>query len=191
MNMTVSAKEPIPVCIKLCEPICARSDYTIGLNIFDNPFASITVRGITQIASCADEPPTRERICAKFDQFQPGMTFTQPLTLQELVFTALGAELRTVSFGEPAGRVKLGFPRAGVRVDFPRPVDDVSLLINNYASPELQITAYNGANVVSQFNVTISNTLRQVSINQSGVTAVTVIGGDNEAGLVEVCYSST
>jgi len=56
MNMAVSAKEPIPVCIKLCEPICARSDYTISLNIFDNPFASITVRGITQIASCSDEP---------------------------------------------------------------------------------------------------------------------------------------
>jgi len=191
MNMAVSAKEPIPVCIKLCEPICARSDYTISLNIFDNPFASITVRGITQIAACDDKPPTRERLCVNFDQFQPGMTFTQPFTLQELVFTALGTELRTVSFGEPAGRVKLGFPRAGLRVDFPRPVDDITLLINNYAHPELQITAYNGANVVSQSNVTISNTVRQVPINQSGVTAVTVTGGDNEAGLVEVCYFSS
>jgi hypothetical protein len=57
MKMTVIAKEAIPVCIKLCEPICARSDYTIALNIFDNPFASITVRGITQIESCSEESP--------------------------------------------------------------------------------------------------------------------------------------
>jgi hypothetical protein len=75
-------------------------------------------------------------------------------------------------------------------VDFPRPVDDVSPLINNYADPELQITAYDGTNVVSQFNVTISNTLRQVPINQNGITGVTVIGGDNEAALVEVYYYS-
>ena len=53
MNMNVTAKEPIPVCIKLCEPICARSDYTIGINIFDNPFASITVRGLTKSARAA------------------------------------------------------------------------------------------------------------------------------------------
>ena len=62
MNMNVVAKEAIPVCIKLCEPICARSDYTIGLNIFDNPFASITVRGITQIAACGEEPPIKTHV---------------------------------------------------------------------------------------------------------------------------------
>jgi hypothetical protein len=57
MNMTVSAREAVPICIKLCEPICARSDYTIGLNVFDNAFATITLRGITQIAPCGDEKP--------------------------------------------------------------------------------------------------------------------------------------
>ena len=188
MNMNVVAKEAIPVCIKLCEPICARSDYTIGLNIFDNPFASITVRGITQIAACGEEPPTKERICANFDQLQPGTTFNQPFTVQNLTFTPLGPELRAVSFGEPAGRIKLGFPRAGVRVDFPQPVENVSLLINNYAAPDLQVTAYSGANIVSQFTVSISNTVRQVPVGANGITGITVVGGDNEAGLVEICY---
>src|SRR3990170_3410483 len=56
MNMRVTARETIPLCIKLCEPVCARSDYTIAINIFDNPFASITVRGMTRLFNCNEEP---------------------------------------------------------------------------------------------------------------------------------------
>jgi hypothetical protein len=54
MDMRVSAKEPFPVCIKLCEPICVDSQYTIGIDIFDRPFASITVRGRTRLSSCEE-----------------------------------------------------------------------------------------------------------------------------------------
>jgi hypothetical protein len=55
MAMQLSAKEAVPLCIKLCEPICVRSEYTIGVEIFDRPFASITVRGQTVFANCRDE----------------------------------------------------------------------------------------------------------------------------------------
>ena len=55
MNMNVAAKEPIPICIKLCEPICAKSEYAIGIDIFDKPFAGITIRGMTRFFSCSDE----------------------------------------------------------------------------------------------------------------------------------------
>jgi hypothetical protein len=55
MDMRVSAREPIPVCIKLCEPICVESQYTIGIEIFDRPFAAITVRGKTRLFSCDEE----------------------------------------------------------------------------------------------------------------------------------------
>ena len=55
MDMRVSAKEPVPLCIKLCEPICVDSQYTIGIEIFDRPFASITVRGRTRLFGCPDE----------------------------------------------------------------------------------------------------------------------------------------
>ncbi|HVR06050.1 MAG TPA: hypothetical protein VMS02_08405 [Solirubrobacteraceae bacterium] len=55
MDMRVSAREPFPVCIKLCEPICVESQYTIGIEIFDRPFASITVRGRTRLASCNED----------------------------------------------------------------------------------------------------------------------------------------
>lgn len=55
MNMSVSAREAIPVCIKLCEPICAESDYTIGITLFDRPIISITVKGVTKLANCREE----------------------------------------------------------------------------------------------------------------------------------------
>lgn len=55
MAMQFTATETVPLCIKLCEPICVRSQYTIGVEIFDRPFASITVRGQTVFANCGDD----------------------------------------------------------------------------------------------------------------------------------------
>src|SRR5712691_10245309 len=52
MNMHIMAREVIPLCIKVCEPICARSEYTIGIDIFDRPVAAITVRGQTRFFNC-------------------------------------------------------------------------------------------------------------------------------------------
>jgi len=55
MNMNLLAREVIPICIKVCEPICARSEYTIGIDIFDRPVAAITVKGQTRLFSCKEE----------------------------------------------------------------------------------------------------------------------------------------
>ena len=55
MNMALSALESIPVCISLCEPICAESDYTIGISIFDRPVMTINLRGKTRIYGCREE----------------------------------------------------------------------------------------------------------------------------------------
>jgi hypothetical protein len=55
MNMLVSAGENFPVCIKLCEPICAESRYQIGIVIFDRPVATITIKGITRLFNCDEE----------------------------------------------------------------------------------------------------------------------------------------
>lgn len=187
MDMNLTVKEPIPVCIKLCEPICAKSDYTIGINIFDNPFASIHVQGITKLQNCNEKPP-RERVCVGFDQLTGGTVYKMPVTVDGLSFTPLGGELHAATFGEPAGKTKLVFSRQGVQIDFPTTVEDVDLTLNNYASPDLEITAYAGTTVLSQFTVSISNSVGSASILRSGITAVTVVGGNNEAGIVEVCY---
>jgi hypothetical protein len=192
MSMHVTAREPIPLCIKLCEPICAKSDYTIGINIFDNPFASITVRGMTRLFNCRDEQPEPkpqpELVCVRFDHLQPNSTLPQPVALDGLTLSPLGGTLRVVTFGEPAGRIKLGFEPAGIRIDFPAPVQDVRLMLNNYGQPELEVTAYSGTSVLAQFTAHIANTVREVPISQPGITAVTVSGGTREAALVQVCY---
>lgn len=59
MNMNVLVKEDLPVCFKLCEPICARSEYTVSFDIFDKPFASLTIQGQTTISSSRDEYRTQ------------------------------------------------------------------------------------------------------------------------------------
>ena len=55
MAMNLIAKETVPVCIKLCEPICADSEYTIGIVIFDRPVATITIKGRTSLSNCREE----------------------------------------------------------------------------------------------------------------------------------------
>jgi hypothetical protein len=54
MAMNVSAKEAVPVCIKVCEPICARSEYVVSIEIFDRPVATIKLVGQTTIGPCRD-----------------------------------------------------------------------------------------------------------------------------------------
>lgn len=55
MAMQVSAAKPVPLCLSLCEPICARSDYRIDITLFDRPVVSITVRGMTRLYNCNQE----------------------------------------------------------------------------------------------------------------------------------------
>jgi hypothetical protein len=55
-EQTVHFRGEVPVCIRVCEPICARSDYSIGITLFDRPVATITVSGATRIENCGRPP---------------------------------------------------------------------------------------------------------------------------------------
>jgi hypothetical protein len=55
MAMNLRAPETLPLCIRLCEPICAESNYTIGISIFDRPVITITLRGKTRLFGCREE----------------------------------------------------------------------------------------------------------------------------------------
>lgn len=55
MSVTVHGDEPFPVCIKLCEPICVKSEYTIAIDIFDRPVGVVTLRGTTRLFACPEE----------------------------------------------------------------------------------------------------------------------------------------
>ncbi len=55
MDMKVAVPNTIPVCIRMCEPICAESDYTVGISVFDHPVVSISVRGTTRFFNCREK----------------------------------------------------------------------------------------------------------------------------------------
>jgi hypothetical protein len=52
VDVNLAARGVIPVCIEVCRPICAQSDYTIGIDIFNRPVVQITLRGLTRIFNC-------------------------------------------------------------------------------------------------------------------------------------------
>jgi hypothetical protein len=55
MGLNLAARQPFPVCIRLCEPICVDSDYQIGITLFDRPIITISVKGRTRIYNCGEE----------------------------------------------------------------------------------------------------------------------------------------
>ena len=52
MPIDLQVKEPIPVCITLCEPICTDSSYRIDVSLFGIPLPSIRVGGDTDFFNC-------------------------------------------------------------------------------------------------------------------------------------------
>lgn len=189
MDMQVTARQPLPVCISLCEPICARSDYRIGIQIFNNPFATIDVRGTTRLGACRDEPTVAE-VCLDFHSLKGAQEFAQPVVIDGVSFAPIAEALRTVTFGDPTGTVKLGFPPKGVRITFAGPVRDVRLTVNNYAGHTIDFAAFAGTTLLVQTSEQIVNTVKEVTIARAGITSIEVSGGNHESGLVRVCYTA-
>jgi hypothetical protein len=49
-NMTV--REMLPVCLQLCEPVCAQSEYQITVSLLGNTLATIAIKGLTRLSNC-------------------------------------------------------------------------------------------------------------------------------------------
>lgn len=188
MSMAVSAKEPIPVCIKVCEPICARSSYRIGITVFDQPVAQISLQGETRLFNCDEGSPV-EPVCVDFSKLKSEIEFRQPFTHDDLVFEPLGDPIRTSEIGDPPGQVKLTFPASGIRIELPQSSNDVSTTVSNYSNPRLEFRVFAGTTLVNQFNRDVDRRVEVVSLSEVGVTAIEVRGGDNEASVIEVCYT--
>ena len=56
-EQTISFRGEVSLCIRVCEPICARSDYTVGITLCDRPVASVTVSGTTRLLNCGTPGP--------------------------------------------------------------------------------------------------------------------------------------
>jgi len=55
VNMMHNEGKVIPICLTLCEPICARSSYKLSINLLGQPFAEIVLAGTTKLFNCKEE----------------------------------------------------------------------------------------------------------------------------------------
>ncbi|HLP16617.1 MAG TPA: hypothetical protein VK470_10190 [Bacteroidota bacterium] len=191
MNMKLSAEKPVPVCIQLCEPICVKSEYVIGIDIFDRPVGSITFKGMSRLFMCRDNQlPQVTKKCVTFNRYKVSMHFSEPFINESLTFAPLGEELKIVGTGDPAGTAKLGFPPQGVRVTFPFAVKNVEVMVNNYAGSEITAIAYRGETEIGRVTESVQNEVKTLALEYDAITAVDVQGGRNEAAIIQICYWS-
>lgn len=189
MNMNLKVVEDIPVCIKICEPVCAVSDYSVGIELLGQPLARINVQGKTILGPCEDQP-VPQKVCADFANLDPKQNTQVPLTVGGIQFTPLN-EATTQQFtmmGTPTGQLKLSMPNAGMRIDFPQAVGEVEVTIVNFGNPVIQVNAFNQATLVSEQTEMIENRTSTVEVIALTLTAIEIKGGSNEAALVEVCF---
>lgn len=190
MRMDVRAREPVPLCISICEPICAKSDYTISFDIFDQPVGRILVRGMTRIFNCRDEPTQQpEETCVDFQRRKDNETFPDQLVVGGATFRPVEGELRIITWGQPAGRNKLLFTSAGVEITLPEPSDRVVVTLVNHFGQSLNLSVLRDGTEIENRVETVGTTPVEVEVTQSGVTGLVVSGGGNEATVVRLCWT--
>lgn len=186
MRLDVSARQPVPLCIDICEPLCATSDYRVGVTVFDQPFAGISVTGTTRIERCAARPEPVE-MCVDAAGVQTPTEGAAAVQLGDVSLRALGGQLNARPTGE-AGRVAVFFPPTGVRVQLPVAAHAVRIALVNGGAPELMVRVLGDAGQLDVHTDRIEGA-GTVGAAGPGVTAVEIRGGSNEAGVVEVCYT--
>lgn len=203
MNMAVAVRQQIPICIRLCEPICASSDYTVGISVFDTPVFSIRLQGLTRLFNCRDgatpEPQPRQA-CVDFLARKLGETFSTGFTVDSVAFAPVAEALQIANFGDPPGRSKLEFPPAGVRIMFAQSVRDVRITLCNVGNStdythvdtdwqRVDFRISGSADPPAEVSEVIVNTVKEVSLPGRGVSSVEVRHGNGRAALVRVCYT--
>jgi hypothetical protein len=185
MNMAVRADRPVPVCFSLCEPICARSDYSIGVSIFENPVLRIRLVGETRIQHCGDgheRPPTRPD-CVDLATLKEGTKLRG----------ALDHDGARVEVAEPTSTVAAGgtsgveVPPGGVRVTFPAPITGASVRL--YTQRDAVVEGRSGDSLVTSVKVTASPAVQHVDVPGMSLSTIAVDG--DGAVLVEVCGRRT
>jgi hypothetical protein len=188
MNMHLMVRQPVPVCIRLCEPICAKSDYKISVNFLDRPIGSIVIKGMTKFFACTDNEA--QQVCVKFNDLKEGMTFESGMTYEGLTFTPVSNQVSVITNYDPVGMNKLRFPPAGIRIDFPYPVDKVSLRVFRHAEQVFHLAAYAGTVLLKTADEGVHEGQNTLEIAQEDMTSVVLSGGKYAEALIEVCYIS-
>lgn len=50
-----TVRDMLPVCLRLCEPVCAESDYQITVSLFGSSVATVAIKGLTRLLNCEDK----------------------------------------------------------------------------------------------------------------------------------------
>ena len=191
MNMNLKVADEIPVCIRICEPICAVSDYSIGIELLGQPLASIRIKGQTKLANCKEDPVITAQ-CIDFIGLDPKQN-KSPLTHKGVQFTPLNdaATINLTTMGLPSNQLKLSIPDAGMRIDFPKTVRNVSMTVVNFGNPVIEVNSFFNANLIANQSEMIQNNTATFKVNGQPITALEIKGGSNEAAIVEVCFEET
>lgn len=187
MDMFLKVKEPVPVCISLCEPICAKSDYTISINFLDRPVGSVSIKGITKLFNCFESERPKP-VCVEFREIKEGTVIKDVLTHYGLKFIPVTDQLLAITGGDPEGVNKLRFSDEGIKIVFPYPVDKVSLKMFSQADEAIHFEIYNENELLKTIDESIGEEARTIEINQEDMISIIISGGSGEAALVEVCY---
>jgi hypothetical protein len=189
MNMAVSAKEAIPVCIKICEPICAVSDYKVGITLFGQPLAEIGVKGTTRLAACEDNEK-QERICLRFEDCKSGKVAKSPYNRDGVTYSTQSATVRFVSLIGPPTPTQMLIENDLLRLDFDEPVSQLELSVANFGDPIISIEALSGETQLFSDQIAIQNSQQKILVPVDNVKTILLSGGSNEAGLIELCFDS-
>jgi hypothetical protein len=181
MTMTMRADKPVPVCFTLCEPICARSDYSIGLSIFDNPVVRIRVVGETRIGPCGDkhELPPRRPDCVDFTTLKRGTKLGEKFEHDGASVEAAGS----TEVVDAAGTTGVRVPPGGLRVTFPAAVTGATVRL--LAPSEGGIEGRAGDSLVTTVKVEASAAVQQIDVPGLSITSISIEG--EGAVVTEVC----
>jgi hypothetical protein len=189
MRLDVAGREPVALCIDVGEPICATSDYRVGVDVFDQSVAAVAVRGTTRVERCAGRPEPAE-MCRRFDEVETGEAGVPAVRSGEVRLRSLsGGVLRAIRSESPEGVTAVFFPEAGVRVDLPGPCQGVRLGVRNGGSELTVRVLGDGGGRADRTVGATGDAVATIELDEDSVTAVELRGGNNEAGVVEVCYT--
>jgi hypothetical protein len=187
MRLELAAPRPVHLCVDICEPLCASSDYRVGMDLFDQPVAQLAVRGTTRVQRCADRPEPVE-VCQRFDEVETGEEGRVAVRAGDLRLRAIGGTLRATRAGPPEGATTVLFPDTGIRIDLPAPSHGVRLTARNFGA-ELTVRVLSEGGRRSEWVAGLRNEVGEIVLPEDGVVAVELRGGSNEAGIVEVCFT--
>ena len=187
MRLEVASRAPVALCLDVCEPICATSDYRVGVDVFDQSVAAVAVRGTTRVERCASRQEPVET-CQRFEGVETGEAGVPVVRAGEVRLRALGGTLRATPGGPEGTAAAVMVPDAGVRVDLPSPCSGVRLAVRSGGS-ELTVRVVPGGGRPDRTVPPTGGGVATVELPEDDVTAVELRGGSNEAGIVEVCYT--